>query len=199
MGAAKAIKAVREEYCEKTVESFKQVDAIYAIAGEEAPKPPKVKPSKSWSTTPYVSTFCVKCNHSENMHKKTLPKDKENGLCNSSTMHWDKDKRKNDYLDCDCPGYVKPEEKKEDKDKDKDWKNKAFGTGGPRHPDDMKKDKCLCQHPRSAHVNLVGSGATYGGEQEDLLHETFCVSCKCMEFELGTKVTTVPRLPMPTP
>lgn len=188
MKANAAIKAVREEYCEKVVESVSQIEAVYDVAGEERPKKPEIQPSKSYSTSysygglgdsgysDYKVLYCARCKHTENMHRKIIPADKEKG-CNALTKGYGSPT-------CGCVAYV---EKKEEK------KEESKGGGeekeGARKWEDIQRDRCDCSHQRSSHYfePLEGDAVLTPNGND------FCLSgtCKCDNFNLKTKVTTV--------
>lgn len=203
MGAKAAILAVRDEYCDKTVESNSQIDAVYEIAGEAVPKHEEVKPSKSaysgysgysGGTSPAYADgsdlFCDQenggCKHSRYMHTHVIEKDFEDGLCNMSK--------------CDCKDYVWADGDKEEWDKRNEERGKTaakvsnnattkiqaqqgklqpWNKPTNRSLSDIAKDRCSCGHSRGTHAK------DYTSDQ------SFCTGCDCDDFDLSMKITTV--------
>ncbi len=191
MGANAAIKAVREEYCEKTVESVSQIEAVYDVAGEERPEKPEIQPSKNYSTSysygglgsteykdsDYKVLYCARCKHTENMHRKIIPADKDKG-CNALTKGYGSPT-------CTCPTYVKPKEPKEEGEGKKE--SKEGEKDGTRRWEDIQRDRCDCSHARHQHYFEAFQGDPVVADDGN----DFCVICECDNFTLKTKVTTV--------
>lgn len=189
MKANAAIKAVRDEYCEKTVESVSQIEAVYDVAGEERPKKPEIQPSKSYSTSysygglgdsgysDHKVLYCARCKHTENMHRKIIPADKEKG-CNALTKGYGSPT-------CGCVAYVKPKEPKNEPKEES--KGKGEKKEGARAWEDIQRDRCDCSHPRHQHYSEAFEGDPVVADDRN----DFCVVCECDDFTLKTKVTTV--------
>ena len=111
MKAAEAIESIRADYCDKTVESIKQIDAVYTYSGEEIPTEGKPKAAKmgyasswglgaQWGGSHNTTPICATCDHWEVAHDRARDLFKEPKRCAFS--RW----KAEDDWDCDCDGWV---------------------------------------------------------------------------------------------
>ncbi len=114
MGAKESIESIRKDYCDHAVESKKQVEAIYKVAGEKYDENTAPDGAKIWyggfSYSPSID--CDSCGHTDWSHERVASLFADNPEVKSGERGCAFKKfNDGDEWGCPCKGFVDPPKK----------------------------------------------------------------------------------------